>query len=252
LQYIKLIKLIELIELLKFVKCVKFVKIVKIVKIFIINYFIINIYNIMYSSYGSYGTYGKCDNSFNTSGYIQQPNSKFSNIFGESPYLTNNTNTHTHRHTRSEAYKSIHEDLYNPSEQINLSNKLNKFERSPLSDEYFSRENIYRIQKLIKKEINRKSNGNFTMTVDQNENNLLIVMNEIFEKYALNLPNKIRHQTKCLNKLLVSNIVPNMITEIKQQYKYIKEITTPIQPIARPININSGGRTTLPSFSTIW
>ena len=166
--------------------------------------------------------------------------SRFSNITVDSPY---------------NSYKSIRKDSYNNvcnTEQVQIANKLNKFESSPLSKEFFGRENIARLQKLIKKEINNRSNGNFTMTVDQNENNLLIAMNEIFEKYSQNLPTKIRHQTKCLNKLLVSNIVPNMITEIKQQYRYIKEISSPIQPISRPVNVNGAGRTTLPSFSTVW
>jgi hypothetical protein len=185
------------------------------------------IYNYMYASY---------ENSNNN-----LLKSRFSNIAGNSPYQDNNN-----------SYKSIRKDLYNNSEQVNLANKLNKFDSSPLSKEFFGRENIARIQKLIKKQINIKSNGNFTMTVDQNENNLLIAMNEIYEKYSQNLPTKIRHQTKCLNKLLVSNIVPNMITEIKQQYKYIKEISSPIQPISRPVNVNGAGRTTLPSFSTVW
>ena len=63
---------------------------------------------------------------------------------------------------------------------------------------------------------------------------------------------RIRHQTKRLNKLLVSNLVPDMITQIKQQYKYIQEISNPIQPMTRPVNVNGAGRNTLPAFSTAW
>jgi hypothetical protein len=181
------------------------------------------------------------NNNGPTSGYIKPNNSRFSHIAGESPYQDNNN-----------SYKSVRQDLSTNDEYGGMANRLNKFDSSSLSREFFGRDNIARIQKQIKKEINKKSKGKFVMTVDQNENNLLVAMNEIYEKYSENLPTRIRHQTKRLNCLVVSNIVPDMITQIKQQYRYIQEISTPIQPMMRPVNVNGAGRNTLPAFSTVW
>lgn len=198
------------------------------------------------SSYASYDRSGSnllgTSESGPQSGYVKMQGSHFSSITGQSPYQNNNN-----------SYRSVRDDLRtDKTGRSHTASRLNRITCSKLSDEFFGRRNIERIQKKIRKEIYRRSGGRFRMTVDQNENNLLVVMNEIYERYAENRPRKIRHQTKCLNDHLVKSIVPNMITEIKQQYKYIQEINSPIDPISRPVNVNSAGRTTLPSFSTVW
>ena len=117
---------------------------------------------------------------------------------------------------------------------------------------YFSHENMNRIQKMIKKTIFERTRGQFRLDEDQDESDLLVTMRAIFLEHARFLPFKVIHQVKELNRRTVEYIVPDMITEIKQAYGYIKEINEPIKPIPRPMNVNNAGRRTLPSLTSAW
>lgn len=123
---------------------------------------------------------------------------------------------------------------------------------SDLEKLFFSDENIKRVQKLIKKEIIKKTNGQFRLDVDQEHRDMIIVMRAVFLEYGRFLPNQIVRQVKRLNQIVVQQVVPGMITEIKQEYGYLREINKPLSPIPRPMNVNNAGRRTLPSISTIW
>ena len=121
-----------------------------------------------------------------------------------------------------------------------------------ISKIYFSEENMNRIQKAIKEAIFYKSKGKFRLDEDQDESDLLVTMRAVFIEHSRFLPNKIIRQVKELNRLTVEYIIPDMITQIKQTYSYIKEINEPIKPIPRPIAINNAGRKTLPSLTSTY
>lgn len=123
---------------------------------------------------------------------------------------------------------------------------------SDLSNLFFSEENLKRVQKMIKREIYKRSKGNFKLDVDQENRDLLITMRAIYLEHARNLPGQLVRQVKKLNQKTVDEIVPGMITAIKQEYGYLREINRPLQPIMRPLNVNNAGRKTLPSITTIW
>jgi hypothetical protein len=120
----------------------------------------------------------------------------------------------------------------------------------PVSEIFFSETNIKRIQNLIKKEIYNRTKGMYKLDADQDESDLLIVMRQVYYAHAKFLPYKIVSQTKDLNRKVINIIVPDMITNIKQAYAYIKEINQPIQPIMRPVNVNNAGRKTLPPLTS--
>jgi len=119
-----------------------------------------------------------------------------------------------------------------------------------ISKIYFSVENMNRVQKAIKRAIFFKTKGQFRLDEDQDESDLLVTMRAVFIEHSRFLPNKIIRQIKELNRLTVEYIVPDMITEIKQTYGYIKEINEPLKPLPRPMNVNGAGRKTLPSLTT--
>jgi hypothetical protein len=121
-----------------------------------------------------------------------------------------------------------------------------------ISKIFFSEANMNRVQKAIKRAIFFKSKGKFRLDEDQDESDLLVTMRAVFIEYSRFLPNKIIRQVKELNRLTVEYIIPDMITEIKQTYGYIKEINEPIKPIPRPMNVNNAGRKTLPSITTTY
>ena len=126
---------------------------------------------------------------------------------------------------------------------------------NPIITLFFSKENIKRIQRMIKKEILDRTQGKYLLETDQNEADLVIVMRAVLfdanvgGKY---LPFKIKHQVKELNRKVVNYLVPDMVSEMKQEYGYIKEINKPLEPIDRPINVSSAGRLNLPSITTTW
>lgn len=117
---------------------------------------------------------------------------------------------------------------------------------------FFSQENIRRIQRKLKSEIYRLTNGKFKMQVDQDEADLLINMRTVFFDNAKNLPDHIVTQVKALNQLTIQYIIPDMLTNIEQNYAYLKEISSPINPIPRPLSTGGKGRKALPSTTTIW
>ena len=127
-----------------------------------------------------------------------------------------------------------------------------QMENTPVSLLFFSKENIKRIQREIKREVFRESNGSFKLDVDQDEMDLLLVMRAIFLDNGKNLPTHVVKQVKQLNRLTLNHIIPDMITNIKQQYDYVKEINSPINPIPLPLNVSNAGRRTLPSTTSTW
>ncbi len=121
-----------------------------------------------------------------------------------------------------------------------------------LSKIFFSQRNIRRIQEQIKQEVLIKTKGKYKLDHDQEETDLLICMRGVYFEHAKFLPDRIVHQVKKLNTQTVNYVVPDMITAIKQYYSYIKEINEPLKPMIRPLNVNNGGRRTLPSVTSLW
>ncbi len=49
---------------------------------------------------------------------------------------------------------------------------------------------------------------------------------------------------------VVDEILPGIMTNIRQEYGYLKEINKPLTPIPLPQNVNNAGRQQLPSITT--
>ncbi len=109
-----------------------------------------------------------------------------------------------------------------------------------------------RIQKKIKEEVYKRTNGQYTLDEDQDESDLMIVMRAIYLDKCKNLNEQPIRQVKLLNQQTVDYIVPDMITNIKQYFGYVKDINKPLTPMMRPMNVNNAGRKLLPSITTLW
>ena len=127
-----------------------------------------------------------------------------------------------------------------------------QMKNTTLSVTYFSDKNMAKIQSMIKSYVYRETKGKFKLDANQDESDLLVVMRFIFLEYGLNLPTHISQQVEELNKKTVNYIVPDLITNVKQHYDYLRDISQPIKPIERPMNVGSKGRKTLPSVTTTW
>ncbi len=121
--------------------------------------------------------------------------------------------------------------------------------QSPLSKMYFSDKNIKRVQELIKKGIYKRTGGKYKLDTDQEPADVLIAMRAAYMEHARYLPGQIIRQCKRLNQKVVEDIVPDMITMIKQYYGYLKDINGPRHILPREINVNNSGRKLLPSIT---
>lgn len=113
---------------------------------------------------------------------------------------------------------------------------------SKVADEYFCVSNIKRIQKLLKKEIYKRSYKKFNLIEEQNVLDLLQVMIVIYEQYGKDLPFSIIRQVKVLNTYTIQYIAPDIIVNLKQHYGYLNEIQKPLNPLPLPLNVNNAGR----------
>lgn len=147
-----------------------------------------------------------------------------------------------------------HRGYSNGDYKIGLRNVFGRddYSQEPVGEVFFSEQNIKRLQKLIKEEVYTQTQHQFILEEDQDAGDLLIAMRAVYEMNGKFIKSKIVHQVKELNKKLVSYIVPDMITEMKQYYGYIKDINEPLKPIDRPMNVSNAGRRTLPSVTTMW
>jgi hypothetical protein len=119
-----------------------------------------------------------------------------------------------------------------------------------LSVIFFSPDNMKRIQKMIKKEVYNRTKGQFRLDADQDEADLLLVMRYTYLEHGRYLSNAIIRQVKILNNQVIQQAVPDIVSNLKQHYAYIKEINSPIKPIDRPICMYKNK--TLPSISTVY
>lgn len=121
---------------------------------------------------------------------------------------------------------------------------------TPVGEIFFSQENINRLQKKIKYELFVRTNGKYKLETNQNESDLLVVMRAVFITCATHMPYKIVSQVKELNHRVIERIIPDMISIVKQDDEYIKQLDRPINPIPLPVCMNSKGRLALPSVTT--
>jgi hypothetical protein len=148
-----------------------------------------------------------------------------------------NSNEKNNWATENSIQKSLLKSVYTPT---------------PLGEVFFSPDNIKRLQNKIKKSIFIETKGKYKLQVDQNETDLLVVMRAVYIQDSYNAPYRIIHQVKELNEKVINRILPDMISNIKQNEEYLNVIDKPIDPIPLPVNVSRAGRLSLPSVTTIW
>jgi len=111
---------------------------------------------------------------------------------------------------------------------------------------FLSKENVEIIQRGIILKVFYDTKKRFKIK-PQDPKAIRVVMLNIFNQYARQLPSNITEQLRELNYRVIQSVVPHIITELEQYADYIKEIHRPFQLIDRPLNMSSRGNRTLPS-----
>ena len=105
-------------------------------------------------------------------------------------------------------------------------------ECSQVSAMFFSAENIDLLQNGMRNQILNMSNGQYTIG-RQSDDELKIIMRSIYYQFSKNLPYNIKEQVKFLNTKVLEWSVPRILTNLKQDEKYRKDISTLPEPLER-------------------
>ena len=117
----------------------------------------------------------------------------------------------------------------------------------PVGRLFFSKSNIKKLQNEIKSKVYQSTDGKVLLMEEQDNSDLLIAMRAIYFQEGRFLPQNIMpidYQVKKLNIKVINYMYPDLMTNIKQEYYYVKEINEPIKTIDRPVNVNIKGSKT--------
>ena len=130
---------------------------------------------------------------------------------------------------------------------INNENKFNnltgKFCQNELTRAYFSDSNIDYLQNEMISRIYKLTNG--IKISKQSEDEILIIMRSIYLQYGKNNSQNIVDQINELNTKILDYSVDNIFSNIKQQQKYIHDITTERTVLDKPEYVHIKGEKTL-------
>ena len=113
--------------------------------------------------------------------------------------------------------------------------------QTPLSQSFFSQQNIQIIQNGIRAGVYHTSNGQYVIG-PQDCDSLKIIMRSIFLQYAANQPANISQQINELNKMVLNYCVQQVYSEAQGYMKYVDDVSTLVVPIAHPIQSSNTDR----------
>jgi hypothetical protein len=114
------------------------------------------------------------------------------------------------------------------------------FAANPLSDIYFSEQNIDALQEAIRFQVWLRSGKKHTIG-RQSDIELQVVMRSVYLQYARNLPFDVLGQVRQLNKMVLDYTVPTIVKELEQFDYYSKDISTLPVPMERSRNVSNAG-----------
>jgi hypothetical protein len=116
------------------------------------------------------------------------------------------------------------------------------FERTQLSDAYFSVANIQIIQNALRKGVYDKSGGKIVVDV-QPRDQIVSVMRSMFYQHSKNLPTDIPRQISELNEHVKKFCIQSVYTEAVAYIKYKEDASKMYEPMAAPIYANKTEKT---------
>lgn len=112
---------------------------------------------------------------------------------------------------------------------------------TPLSQTFFSQNNIQIIQNGIRAGVYDRSNGQYIIG-PQDCDSIKIVMRSVFLQYSANQPSNIPQQIVELNKIVLNYCIQQVYSEAQGYMKYIDDVSTLVVPIAHPVQASNNDR----------
>ena len=116
------------------------------------------------------------------------------------------------------------------------------FERSRLSDAYFSKQNIQIIQNGIRKGVYDKSQQKILID-NQPEDQIVTVMRSMYLQHSKNLEINIAQQIEELNAHVLQYCINSIFNEAVAYLKYKEDASTMHRPMQHPIYSNKTNKT---------
>jgi hypothetical protein len=120
------------------------------------------------------------------------------------------------------------------------------WDHTPVSDKFFTRNNVQIIQAAIRKEVYRMSGPKQYQIDDQDVDELKMIMRAMYLQYAKNSPYNVEGQIQELNKLVIEWAAPRIMSEIDHYHYYLNDISHLPVPLEKPLNMSSAGTRSLP------
>jgi hypothetical protein len=108
------------------------------------------------------------------------------------------------------------------------------FEESPVSQIFFSQDNVENIQKLIRYRVYQQSNKKIDR---QSNNNLIIIMRSIFLQYgdaSITTKEALVKEIRNLNDRVADFSVDRIVSQLGQHDTYLKDISSMPRPLEHP------------------
>ena len=121
------------------------------------------------------------------------------------------------------------------------------WEKSPVSQGFFSADNVEIIQNRIRKEVFERSQPKGYVIDKQSADELKIIMRAIYLQYARNLPKDIPAQVEDLNAKVIAWSVPHILSAVDHYHFYINDISHLPIPLAQPQHLSRAGTRSLPA-----
>ncbi len=112
------------------------------------------------------------------------------------------------------------------------------WDKTHLSNAFFSAENCQIIQNGIRSGVFKKSNGQYLIG-PQDCDSLKIIMRSVFLQNASNQPAHVTSQIEELNKIVLNYCIQQVYGEAQGYIKYMDDVSTLVVPIAPPIMSNT-------------
>ncbi len=120
------------------------------------------------------------------------------------------------------------------------------WEVTPVSQSFFSPENIKLLQNAIRRYVFEKSQPKGYVIDDQSVDELKIIMRAIYYQYARNLPFDVQKQVAELNEKVVAWSGPHIMSAVDHYYYYLDDISHMPVPLQQAQNLSSSGTKSLP------
>lgn len=141
----------------------------------------------------------------------------------------------------------LNDNPSNTFEKIQEKQSENPNKCSYVQSCFLSKNNINKIQNLLIDSVYKNSNNKYRIKKQKHET-VLIVMKYIYNFYAQSLSYSIKEQIDILNKLVIKELTPQIINNLKSHEKYLNDISERPKLLELPINNSTTGNMTLPSW----